>query len=127
MKLFRIDHTGLYVSDLERSTAFFRDTIGLRYGGTGDDGQVFFHIGETMLALFTLPEGVTLEKHTLSLQHFAFAVDDVDAAYAELKAKGVPFDFPPTNLPDTGYLPHQRYTYFRDPDGAFIELVQRDR
>jgi len=59
MKLLRIDHTGLYVSDLERSTAFFRDTIGLRYGGTGDDGQVFFHIGEMMLALITLPDGVT--------------------------------------------------------------------
>jgi len=60
------------------------------------------------------------------MQHFAFAVDDVDAGYAELKARGVPFDFPPI-LPDAGYLPHQRHTYFRDPDSAFIEFVQRDR
>ncbi len=127
MKLFRIDHAGIYVADMERAVTFYRDVLGLRYGGTGDDGQSFFHIGDTMLALLPLPAGVLPEQRDLTLQHYAFAVDDVDAAYDELRAKGVPFDFPPHNLPDSGYLPHQRYTYLRDPDGVAVELVQRER
>ena len=34
-----------------------------------------------------------------SLQGLVFAVDNVRATYEELLAKGVPFDFPPREMP----------------------------
>ena len=46
-----------------------------------------------------------------SLQGLVFAVDDVQATYNELLAKGVPFDFPPREMPGGVQA------VVRDPDG----------
>ena len=48
-----------------------------------------------------------------------FKVPDVDAAFAELVARGASPVTPPTNRPWG-----QRTAYIRDPDGHLIELAQ---
>lgn len=53
-------------------------------------------------------------------RHFAFEVDDVDAAIEKLAADGVPAFFPPTTLDAVGV----RAALVRDPDGNSVELVQ---
>lgn len=51
--------------------------------------------------------------------HLAFRVADVDAAMAELAAKGVPAFFPPTSFPDVG----RRVAFVRDDQGNVIEFA----
>jgi lactoylglutathione lyase len=46
------------------------------------------------------------------------AVDDVDAAYQELTAKGIAFGTQPMDRPLWGI----RTAHFRDPDGNLIEI-----
>lgn len=54
-----------------------------------------------------------------SLQGLVVATDDVGETYDELVAKGVPFDFPPRDLPGG------KQAVFRDPDGNGLVLWER--
>ncbi|MEM7544992.1 MAG: VOC family protein [Pseudomonadota bacterium] len=51
--------------------------------------------------------------------HLAFEVDDVDAAMAELSAKGVPAFVPATSFPDAG----RRVAFVKDDQGNVIEFA----
>jgi catechol 2,3-dioxygenase-like lactoylglutathione lyase family enzyme len=55
------------------------------------------------------------------LDHIGLAVTDVDAAAAELKAKGVEFTKEPTTI-----APGLRICFIRGPQGISIELLERD-
>ncbi len=120
----RIDHTAVYVSDLERSIDWYSRAFGLTCAYSGDTGGgvlgAFFDVGDTILALLL----ATNPTRDLSEQHFAFAVDSVDAAYADLRARGYSFALDPIDLPE-GYIAGQRYCDILDPDGVRVELVQR--
>ena len=50
--------------------------------------------------------------------HFALAVDDLNAACAELVAHGLAFVLEPRDYP------WGRSAYLRDPDGRLVELAQ---
>jgi glyoxylase I family protein len=54
------------------------------------------------------------------LRHIAFAVDDLEAAHAQLKSAGVDFEPAPV------LLPGMRLLFFRDPEGNYLHLIQRD-
>ena len=67
--------------------------------------------------------------------HICFTTDDVDATYQKLLAKGVHFVTPPVEFSGEGVTAvvapqagpgagRSVITYFRDPDGALIELAQ---
>lgn len=124
MLVRRIDHTAVYVSDLERSIAWYSAAFGLTCAYSGDTGGgvqgAFFDVGDTILAMLLAADGT----RDLSEQHFAFAVDDVDAVYAALTARGYQFALAPIDLPE-GYIAGQRYCDILDPDGVRVELVHR--
>lgn len=54
------------------------------------------------------------------LRHIAFAVDNLEAAHAQLKSSGVEFEAAPV------LLPGMRLFFFRDPEGNYLHLVQRE-
>jgi catechol 2,3-dioxygenase-like lactoylglutathione lyase family enzyme len=54
-----------------------------------------------------------------SLQELVFAVDNVRATHERLLAKGIPFDFPP------GEMPGGLQAVFRDPDGSGFVITGR--
>ena len=54
------------------------------------------------------------------LEHIGLRVDDIEAAVAELKAKGVRFTLDPTEL-----RPGLRIAFLRGPEDVSIELLQR--
>jgi lactoylglutathione lyase len=115
------------VADLARSTAFYRDTIGLPVAlEVPERGAAFFWCGapgKTMLGIWSLgsmPMGMSL--------HVAFdvALDDLLAAPERLQASGVqPLSFfgQPTSEPSViGWMPAAA-VYFRDPDGHMLEYL----
>jgi lactoylglutathione lyase len=117
----------LTVADLDRSSAFYRDVVGLAPAlEMPDRGVAFLWCGQpggSMLGLWSL--GST--PMALSL-HVAFNVplEDVIAAPARLRAQGVtPLSFFGEESDDPsaiGWMPAAAI-YFRDPDGHQLEYL----
>ncbi len=124
MIVSRIDHTAIYVSDLDNSIAWYEAAIGLKCAYHGDTGGgepgAFFDVGDTILAMLITKD----PARDLAEQHFAFAVENADAVHANLVARGYMPVEEPVDLPD-GYIAGQRYFDILDPDGVRIEFVER--
>jgi methylmalonyl-CoA/ethylmalonyl-CoA epimerase len=94
-----LDHVGIAVKDLSAALAFYRDALGLEIEGTEDveSQQVRAHfapVGEARLELLeaTAPESPIaryIDKRGPGLHHLTLRVDDLHAALAQLKARGV--------------------------------------
>jgi glyoxylase I family protein len=115
MAQFRAHHIALRTPDFSRAKEFYTETLGLQVIGQipGRD-VVFIDIGGTTIELMAAPDQAP--GATGAFAHLAFQVEDVDAVYQELAAKGVPFFIEPR---DAGNL---RIAFFRDPDGNPLEL-----
>lgn len=103
--------------DLERSIAFYRDTLGLhifREWGSGDTHGVVFFLGGGYLEVSGTRGDDPGEKLCLWLQ-----VRDVDAAFADLKAKGVTILEEPADKPW-----RLREMRAADPDGVILYLIE---
>lgn len=95
----KINHIAVAVADIEAGKAFWQDVIGLPTGKAyREEAQsvdvAFFQAGETAVELIAPIDdesGVTryLEKRGPGMHHLCFEVDDIVAALAELKEKGV--------------------------------------
>jgi methylmalonyl-CoA/ethylmalonyl-CoA epimerase len=94
-----IDHLGIAVSDLVASLTFFRDALGLELEVAEDVPSQrvrahFLQAGEAALELVEptsedSPIAKFLARRGPGLHHVALRVDDIVAALAELKARGV--------------------------------------
>ncbi len=94
-----LDHVGIAVADLAAALAFYRDALGLHVEGAEDvvSQRVRAHfvpVGQAALELLeaTSPESA-IAKYTAKrgpgLHHITLRVDDIAAALAQLKARGV--------------------------------------
>lgn len=112
----------LAVKDLDKSIAFYRDTLGLPLKST-EEGFADFKIKGAEVALGTkeMIEKTTGQKIVIGgLRHLILgwdAVEDVDKLYKDLKARGVRFLTKPKTQPWG-----QRVAYFTDPDGHIWEI-----
>ena len=98
MKILQVDHIGIAVKSLAESSKFY-ELLGLEPAGTEEVAEqkvkvVFFPLGDTEIELLesTAPDGPIaryIEKNGEGLQHLALRVDNIDAALAELKEKGI--------------------------------------
>ena len=145
MQVGHVYHTGFTVSDIERSLAFYRDVLGLRVVKRQTGTAPY-------LATVTGFEGVHLETALLQpaaggsmlelLQyvshpasptdratnrpgngHLCFQVDDLRAACAELRRRGVTLISEPAEI-TAGAHAGGLAVYLRDPDGFTVELYQ---
>jgi len=99
MKILKIDHIGIAVTSIDQSKNFWTDILGLSLEGTEtvEEQKVttaFLPVGESEVELLesTAPDGPIarhLEKKGEGIQHVAFRVENIEAALAELKKKGV--------------------------------------
>ncbi len=95
----KIAHVGVAVKDLDAAIALYRDTLGFPFAGTDevpDQGVrvAMFPVGESRVEFLaaTRPDSPIarfIEKKGEGIQHIAFAVDDIEAAIAGLRARGV--------------------------------------
>ena len=98
MKILKIDHLGIAVKDLAEAVKSY-EALGFAVDATHDVPSekvrtAFLPVGESHLELLepTDPSSVIarfLEKRS-GLHHVCVLVEDIDAALAELKARGVP-------------------------------------
>ena len=98
MKALKIDHLGIAVPDLEVALGTYRalgfEVESVHEVPTEKVRAAFLPVGESRLELLepTEPGSVIarfLEKRS-GLHHVCLLVEDIDAALAELKARGVP-------------------------------------
>jgi catechol 2,3-dioxygenase-like lactoylglutathione lyase family enzyme len=150
MAVTGILHTGLTVSDLDRSVAFYRDLLGLELIAQWDSRQPYLRAivaypdAELRIALLRLPQaGEGAPGHHIELLeyrrprgqrgdvntynpgngHVAFMVADIDTTYAELSAKGVRFKSAPVPITH-GRNAGAKGVYLFDPDDITLEMIQ---
>ncbi|HEY0753950.1 MAG TPA: VOC family protein [Ktedonobacteraceae bacterium] len=122
----RIIATVLFVQDLARCVTFYRDTLGLEVQESDAD-SVSFQMENVYFLLLAAPAAARLigvEASTLKVEGgprmlLAAGVEDIDATYETLKARGVTFLRPPTDQP-WGL----RTAHFADPAGHVWEFNQ---
>src|ERR1700686_5413071 len=147
-KPFRIispDHTGITVSNLERSLAFWRDVLAFELSHmahqTGELAQEITGVAgaEIKLAVLKTPAGHKIElleylappdrEHAdvrpcdVGHVHVALLVDDLDTILEKIAGSGWKAAGEPQTLkmgPNAG----KRVVYVRDPDGTTIEFMQ---
>ena len=113
----RTDFVSVPVTDLERSTAFYRDTLGLAQIGHGAWPE--FQLGENVSLYLLDPTNIGQEFRGPHTSSIALRVPDVEVARAELEAKGVVFT---GETFDTGVC---HMAHFTDPDGNVLMLHRR--
>lgn len=118
-----IDHVTIVVKDLAATRRFYVDVLGMTEAtrpAFSFAGQ-WFQAGSTLIHTILefpgsgaagLGGGTNTRGH-----HFAFLVDDVDAAARHLETVGIPFVSPPKLRPDGA-----AQLFIRDPDGHLVEL-----
>ena len=120
MKIRGTDFVYYQTGDIDRSIAFYRDTLGLDLAGYYEQMRwAEFDAGNATLVLNdpeTLGVGLTARTGGAAA---ALAVEDLAAAMEELQAKGVTVVFPVQESP----ICH--LACIEDPDGNHVWLHQR--
>ena len=123
MRIQKLDHFAIYVTDLERAEKFYSEHLGMSVRMRIGSEQVLMECGDTLLALFAKPDLRTpvepgAPADPLGRAHFAVNVsaDDWQTARTELEAAGVPIS------KSINWGDHDCF-YLTDPDGNLIELM----
>ncbi len=143
MAIQRMDHVGIVVDDLAAATEFFVE-LGLELQGEGTvEGRWVDRVvgldgvrseiamlqtpdghGRVELAKFHSPSNQGGDRHapanTPGIRHVTFAVDDIDAVVAGLRARGAELVGEVESYEDT-----YRLCYVRGPEGIIVELAER--
>lgn len=114
----------LFVHDLDRQKEFYQNVMGLEFEH-GDDNSAAFTMGPDSFLLLNQPgaddllsqQDVDHETGRGARSVLVTPVDDVDAAYEELKAKGAEF----IRAPEDRWW-GMRCAHFRDPEGNVWEI-----
>ena len=130
----KIDHVGIAVADLDEAIAFYRDTFGavcVHEEVNEDQGvreaMLAVGDGETLIQLLApLSEASTiakfLDRNGPGIQQLAYTVDDVDAAGAELRAKGLRLLYDEPRPGTAGS--RVNFVHPKDAGGVLVELVE---
>jgi methylmalonyl-CoA/ethylmalonyl-CoA epimerase len=91
--LSRIHQIAQPIHEIDRAVAFYRDTLGLPFLFAAPPSLAFFDCGGVRLMLSPPSPG---HDHPGSVLYFA--VDDIQAAYTALAARGAAFSDPPKKI-----------------------------
>lgn len=116
-------HFSIPVSDLEKSTRFYTDIVGLRHlVTTPDKTMAFLDAGGDCVILVKAepPINRKLDDHNGVHHSFMVASQDYKPALDHLRAKGVEVLFEEDRQ---GGIVNGPRAYFRDPDGTVLEYI----
>lgn len=113
-----IGQIAIAVSDIKKSTEFYRDVLGLKFLFDAPPGLAFFDCGSVRLML-TILQGDKGDHKTSTIY---YKVADIESATEALKAQNVAFEQEPqlvAKMPD-----HELWMgFFRDPDQNLIGIM----
>jgi methylmalonyl-CoA/ethylmalonyl-CoA epimerase len=116
--LDRIGQIAINVYDVDRAVAYYRDVLGMRFLFSAGPTMAFFDCGGVRLML-----GVASEPrydHPASILYYK--VDDIQSAFASLKARGALVEREPGLTAHLGT--HELWIGFlRDPEGNVLGLM----
>lgn len=121
----RLLHTRYRVNDLEKTTAFYRDVLGLqevrRHKSPRGSELVFFKApgSEEEIEICSFPASGPVQVQP-DLTHLAFEVDDLEAFARHAAAKGYPLSDGPTRTSSGNII-----AFIDAPEGYEIELIQK--
>jgi lactoylglutathione lyase len=125
MKVKKLLHTRMRVSDMEQTIQFYTDVLGLevveRKVSPRGSHLAFLKVpnSEELIELTSFPPSgpVTVQE---DLVHLAFQVDNLDDTIDSLNAQGVKITDGPTHSSSGS-----RFIFIDAPDGYEIELIER--
>jgi catechol 2,3-dioxygenase-like lactoylglutathione lyase family enzyme len=117
MNVEHVDFVSVPVTDIERSVAWYRDTLGLPQ--TGEGGFPEFKLGDNVFLYLIDPKSLGGEFKAPHGSPVALRVADVAEARKELEARGIEFA---DETYDTGVC---HMAPFDDPDGNRLMLHRR--
>ncbi len=145
----QIYHVGLTVSDIDKSIAFYRDILGLRFIGEilmeGKETDALFqrkncrarvaylngsnelHMPPVELIQFldTEIQNKKSDLFSTSISELCFYTNDIEKTYHKLLEYKVECLSPPQDFDftSTGFGKSKAF-YFKDPDGIILEMMQ---
>ena len=128
MKLNKVHHIALIVSDYEKSKHFYTEILGLEiiretYRGARDSYKLDLALnGEYIIELFSFPNYIARPTYpeALGLRHLAFEVNDLESSRLEFIQNGV--------IPEpirTDEITGKKFFFINDPDGLPLELYEK--
>jgi catechol 2,3-dioxygenase-like lactoylglutathione lyase family enzyme len=114
----RLNHVGIYTKDYDESMRFYTQTMGFREAFTIKDKD-----GKPTLTYLQLSKDTFLElapataERPAGLSHIGFWPEDLNAAVAALRQRGVKIDDPRTGATKTSI------TNVIDPSGVRLEML----
>jgi catechol 2,3-dioxygenase-like lactoylglutathione lyase family enzyme len=146
VKVSGLDHVSVTCGDLDASIAFYAGVLGIEVTARGgsDDREIALMMDLERVRLrwadLDVGDGITLElvqflhpsgsPVTKSLwdpgaTHIGLQVADIDATHARLREADVRVVSKPVRLTEEGSWYGSKVLYAIDPDGTWIELVER--
>jgi len=125
MKVKKLLHTRMRVSDMDQTIAFYRDVLGLevleRKTSPRGSHLAFLAVpnSQELIELCSFPPSGPVKVQE-DLVHLAFEVDNLDDTMAELSRKGIKITDGPTRSSSGS-----RFIFIDAPDGYEVELIER--
>ncbi|HEX8342904.1 MAG TPA: VOC family protein [Tepidisphaeraceae bacterium] len=122
MKIAATHHVAVCTPNFTKLCDFYENVLGLpRVGRFAGKNIIFVQAGDTVIEIVERLEPMDAPRRQ-GWAHFAFEVDDIAAAHAELVGLGVVFHIEPKLFPEDS--PAVKLAFFKDPDGNELELVE---
>ena len=121
--MYELAHLGIVVKDCELSINFYCEVLGCTViERTHNDNLkiVILKCGALIIELLEYTVPSIAVRGAGVYDHLAFAVDDIEQAMADLKAKGVLFESDGPRVAFSG----KKIAFFSGPNGERIELVE---
>jgi lactoylglutathione lyase len=125
MKVTKLLHTRMRVSDMEQTIRFYTEVLGLevleRKVSPRGSHLAFLKVpnSEELIELTSFPPSGPVKVQE-DLVHLAFQVENLDDTIASLSAKGVKVTDGPTQTSSGS-----RFIFIDAPDGYEVELIER--
>ena len=115
----RVNHVGIYVKNLQESTSFYINTLGMREGfvmrdRTGNPAAVYVQVDKyTFLEL-----SQANADRPVGINHIGFQTENMNDTIVELRNRGITV---PEPTPVGSGAPH---TSINDPNGVRLEMLE---
>jgi len=120
--MFKIDHIGIVVEDIEKSISFYESKLGLKLSEKYKDNNVqvaFIRVGQSELELIQFNNSSGVPKP--GIWHIAFGTNDLADSLKKLSNLGIKPDDPIIKRS----FERAQFVFIGGPNGEDLELCER--